>query len=1337
MKFLFLHPRLGPCRVPIVFFVVSIFEMSDSSSSGDEDVEFERSARNGNPVMSDSFIPYFPKDLQVEKILERLQNDKYLVKYKGYSYLHLHCHTKSELLEMDSKNSTRIDRFENTDQSYSTKIDRVLGYFQVIKRQPDLSPFGCLFEETPSETNDKKFLYAYVLVKWEHQQYAYINWEPMCFVKDQAATPLDAFLRQGVVDEEMAKLNTSISKSNFRQLTEEEAPKLRDYQLEGVNWLLFNWSIDREGSLLADEMGLGKTIQAVTFLEELKIGRTIHGPRNRGPHLVVVPLSCLFQWKREFAIWTSLNVILFHGDSDSRAEIVDYEFYLRNSRADEGGDGRKIRDKEYFRFDVLVTTYEIAVREAPLLRKIPWRVLIVDEAHRLKNKESKLNRELVQYTRDYCMLLTGTPIQNNTAELWALMNFFFEVSKQNKRRRTESKELNLFESKHRELFLEKFERVTKSDQVQKLHGLLRPYLLRRVKEDVAKSLPPKEETIIEVELTVDQKKYYRGIYEKNASFLYKGGKPSNGPSLMNVVMELRKCCNHPFLNRGVEEALCDNTNRNEKLITSSGKLVLLDKLLPKLQKDGHRVLIFSQMVRMLDILQDFLSLRGTKFERLDGGITGQARQTAIDKFTQDESYFCMLLSTRAGGLGLNLACADTVIIFDSDWNPQNDLQAQARSHRIGQTKPVKIYRLLTRKTYENVLFQKASVKLGLDQAMLSSTKEEIFSTKDIDHVLKHGAYAAFGETEEESIQASTKFSSMGIDEILATSVIDRTPTANESSNAFSKAVFIKSTDHSAVDLDDPEFWAKVAGMEEPLEEDEANRYGLSKHHIINTQRERKSVARLGMISGDVDEPGSKNAVTRKPKQFIVQPRKHYLYRYLRDVKISYGAKSWSERSRNKLLDCVEKYGYGNWKAYLRDFNFYSFGDESQLETFAAACVKITYSIALTGRGGPSCYSPTETGLLVMNSLPEISSEDMENASKLLSKPAFVNRMLAGRAREFMYKLDLMRLVNQLCSTAENTAESKLNAQLLLQDEFPADVSPIFSFSVNAGKKCTGVFYGKTPSNVWLIRGVVANSSWAGFLKCGDVLTRINGVPTDSIENLVQFVDAMYSVQDNPTSSCSESDWEPEVHDDLTNSCLFEFDAYEDSSVAAVSLPDFSEPEPKCNVEITKIYAKEKSKLMKGRSNSTPFEEYGISDIPVNSISESIGPKSMGSTAILHNEQSWEVLLTNTTAGILNQTLKRADTDLLHSMQLKTGEYWTRQMDLHLILGIHRYGISNDSLNFIAADPSFVFARTIGEKKAKGMFKAQISSTESDLMSPADFLFPSYATLANYIHKLIY
>ena len=353
------------------------------------------------------------------------------------------------------------------------------------------------------------------------------------------------------------------------------------------------------------------------------------------------------------------------------------------------------------KFDVLLTTYEVLQKDIKFVSRFTFRALVVDEGHRLRNHQARARTVFSKVRTEWRLILTGTPLQNNLQELWSLLNFvasetFADVTQ----------------------FLSSYGNMENdTSQLTALKKKLSSYILRREKEDAEKSIPPKVETIIDVELTTTQKKYYRAIYEKNRTFLCKGG---SGPSLRNVHMQLRKCCNHPYLIEDVEERVLAERSiedtakaRVNHLVECSGKLVLVDKLLPKLKKEGHRVLIFSQMVRVLDILEDYLVDAGYEYERIDGGVIGNRRQRAIDRFcAKNSNVFVFLLSTRAGGVGINLTAADTVVIFDSDWNPQNDIQATARCHRIGQTNEVKVYRLLTRNTY--VMFER----------LCSSTKRE-------------------------------------------------------------------------------------------------------------------------------------------------------------------------------------------------------------------------------------------------------------------------------------------------------------------------------------------------------------------------------------------------------------------------------------------------------------------------------------------------------------------------------------------------------------------------------------------------------------------------------------
>uniref|UniRef100_A0A8C2TH86 Chromodomain helicase DNA binding protein 7 n=1 Tax=Coturnix japonica TaxID=93934 RepID=A0A8C2TH86_COTJA len=573
-------------------------------------------------------------------------------------------------------------------------------------------------------------------------------------------------------------------------------------------------------------MGLGKTIQSITFLYEIYL-KGIHGP-----FLVIAPLSTIPNWEREFRTWTELNVVVYHGSQASRRTIQLYEMYFKDPQ------GRVIKGS--YKFHAIITTFEMILTDCPELRNIPWRCVVIDEAHRLKNRNCKLLEGLKMMDLEHKVLLTGTPLQNTVEELFSLLHFLEPVR---------------FPSET--TFMQEFGDLKTEEQVQKLQAILKPMMLRRLKEDVEKNLAPKEETIIEVELTNIQKKYYRAILEKNFAFLSKGGGQANVPNLLNTMMELRKCCNHPYLINGAEEKILEEFKEThnadspdfqlQAMIQAAGKLVLIDKLLPKLKAGGHKVLVFSQMVRCLDILEDYLIQRRYPYERIDGRVRGNLRQAAIDRFSRpDSDRFVFLLCTRAGGLGINLTAADTCIIFDSDWNPQNDLQAQARCHRIGQSKSVKIYRLITRNSYEREMFDKASLKLGLDKAVLQSMsgRENVqqLSKKEIEDLLRKGAYGALMDEEDEG----SKFCEEDIDQILLRRTHTITIESEGKGSTFAKASFVASGNRTDISLDDPNFWQKWAKKAE-LDIDALNgRNNL----VIDTPRVRKQTRLYSAVKED-------------------------------------------------------------------------------------------------------------------------------------------------------------------------------------------------------------------------------------------------------------------------------------------------------------------------------------------------------------------------------------------------------------------------------------------------------------------------------------------------------
>ncbi|KAM3595934.1 uncharacterized protein V6R79_005586 [Siganus canaliculatus] len=513
---------------------------------------------------------------------------------------------------------------------------------------------------------------------------------------------------------------------------------LHPYQLEGLNWLRFSWAQGTD-TILADEMGLGKTVQTAVFLYSLyKEGH------SKGPFLVSAPLSTIINWEREFEMWApDMYVVTYVGDKDSRAVIRENEFSFEDNAIRGGKKASRMKKDSSIKFHVLLTSYELITIDMAILGSIDWACLVVDEAHRLKNNQSKFFRVLNNYPLQHKLLLTGTPLQNNLEELFHLLNFL-----------TPERFSKL------EIFLEEFADIAKEDQIKKLHDMLGPHMLRRLKADVFKHMPSKTELIVRVELSPMQKKYYKFILTKNFEALNtKGG--GNQVSLLNVVMDLKKCCNHPYLfpAAAIEAPKMPNGMYDGSALTkAAGKLLLLQKMLRKLKEGGHRVLIFSQMTKMLDLLEDFLENEGYKYERIDGGITGGMRQEAIDRFNAPGApQFAFLLSTRAGGLGINLATADTVIIYDSDWNPHNDIQAFSRAHRIGQNKKVMIYRFVTKASVEERITQVAKKKMMLTHLVVRpglGSKTGSMSKQELDDILKFGTEELFkdegeGENKEE------------------------------------------------------------------------------------------------------------------------------------------------------------------------------------------------------------------------------------------------------------------------------------------------------------------------------------------------------------------------------------------------------------------------------------------------------------------------------------------------------------------------------------------------------------------------------------------------------------
>ena len=599
--------------------------------------------------------------------------------------------------------------------------------------------------------------------------------------------------------------------------------KMREYQLAGLNWMirLFDHGIN---GILADEMGLGKTLQTISMLGYLSEYRGI-----TGPHMVVVPKSTLGNWMNEFKRWCPMiRAFKFHGNAETRAAQI-----AEHMRP--GG------------FDVCVTSYEMVIKEKNALKKFHWRYIIIDEAHRIKNENSRLSKTMRMFSCNNRLLITGTPLQNNLHELWALLNFLLP-------------EVFGSAGQFEEWFGTGEDGGDNVEVVQQLHKVLRPFLLRRLKAEVEKNLPPKKEMILKVGMSDMQREYYKKALQKDIAVVNSGGDRSR---LLNMVMQLRKCCNHPYLFQGAEPGPPYFTG--EHLIENSGKLMLLDKLLKRLKQKGSRVLVFSQMTRLLDILEDYMLYRQHKYCRIDGNTSGEDREDMIDSYNAPGSEkFVFLLSTRAGGLGINLVTADTVIIYDSDWNPQMDLQAMDRAHRIGQTREVSVFRFCTDNSVEEKVIEKAYKKLALDALVIQQGRlqenQKNLNKEELLSMVRYGADKIF-----DGAGSGATITDEDIETIIAKGE-DETKQLNEKMAGFTDKALKFSMDADASLYD---FADKEAGDDTKFEGLDVQAV-ISANWIDPPKRERKKNYNESDYYRDVLAQGSKPTQAKGPRILKLQ-----------------------------------------------------------------------------------------------------------------------------------------------------------------------------------------------------------------------------------------------------------------------------------------------------------------------------------------------------------------------------------------------------------------------------------------------------------------------------------
>ena len=654
------------------------------------------------------------------------------------------------------------------------------------------------------------------LIKYKGLGYEDVVWENVPtpddgerwtdFVKAYDDWVLGRYVKQPKPSALKARLEKARSQK-FETLEKNDQPKsliggqLMKYQLQGINWLYYRWYLQTNG-ILADEMGLGKTIQIIGLLT------TLLEDHNCLPFLVVVPNSTCPNWRREFKQWApSLRVVTYFGSSAARRLTYEHELFPEGSKT--------------LKAHVVVTSYEAAADDScrRFFKSVSWQGLIVDEGQRLKSDKTNLYAALSLLKIPYVVLLTGTPLQNNARELFNLLQFLDSN----------------FDAQALEL---EYSELTKQN-IPQLHNMIRPFFLRRTKAEVLTFLPPMGQVIVPVSMSVLQKKLYKSILAKNGELIKaifnseRSMAKSERANLSNILMQLRKCMCHPFVySQEIEERVTDQEVSHRNLVEAGAKLQLLSILLPKLKARDHRVLIFSQFLNMLDIIEDFLGGLGMLFQRLDGSISSMEKQKRIDQFNSPESeMFAFLLSTRAGGIGINLATADTVIILDPDFNPHQDIQALSRAHRIGQKKKVLCFQLMTRASVEEKIVQIGRRKMALDHVLIEQMDADEDSGVDMESILRHGA----AELLEGDDSKEIKYDDQSVEHLLDRSQIEESKTGEDQSaeSQFSFArVWANDNESLADSIDDdegedrapdPGVWEKILQERERAAADEAAR----------------------------------------------------------------------------------------------------------------------------------------------------------------------------------------------------------------------------------------------------------------------------------------------------------------------------------------------------------------------------------------------------------------------------------------------------------------------------------------------------------------------------------
>eukprot|EP01135_Chromosphaera_perkinsii_P002134 Nk52_evm68s217 gene=Nk52_evmTU68s217 len=777
---------------------------------------FSDSVQSAEALRTDPLIKKRPKQIFV-KFVERS---------------HIHCMWVYEVqFTVDLLQGSKLKFYQN---KYKLLSDLPIPCFSYLENSEEFAEGGIKREwcevERVIHSDFKSQPYGsgqlLYLIKWKGLHYDKCTWEPKTMVELSSGLAAIKF---------HMKLNSSHYYNIERKV--EDTPftlyrrqpefvvgsglNLYPYQLDGLNWLRQNWYMGK-GAFLADEMGLGKTIQVITFLRSL-----IEEKRAFGPFLLLAPLSTISNWEMELQKWANnLNVVVYTGNGGAREKIRKYEFEFKATYP---------KKAIYQKFNVLLTTYEVFLQDQAYLSSMKYNAVVADEGHRLKNHKSKLFQSLDCVQRDMTVMMTGTPLQNNLVELFNLLYVM------------EKKTFTTYSD-----FADNFKDIPDDRIGETINHILEGRMLRRFKVDVIKKLPERKDIVIRVGLTPIQKACYEMILTRNYELINSAPKKVQQVNLLNVVMELKKCCNHTLLfpaeqyrfdeQHPIGKGEQAQEERCAELIKMSGKVTILIAMLHTLKKQGHRVLIFSQMTSVLNILEECLAGRKFSFLRLDGSVGGFERQRRISLFNRENSpFFCFLISTKAGGVGLNLASADTVILFDADWNPHNDIQALSRAHRIGQTSKVLVFRLATIGTVEERIMKVAQEKLVLSNAFIDNPARAS-SKEELRRMCMGSVNSFFGSSYDNSIDF-VNFEERHIEQLL-----DRSDSAMERNVAETKRILGTMTNANLVDEDDAEAVQLLALRHEELQAAEVAKRGVGKRKGRINYSEDQETSSIGPSS---------------------------------------------------------------------------------------------------------------------------------------------------------------------------------------------------------------------------------------------------------------------------------------------------------------------------------------------------------------------------------------------------------------------------------------------------------------------------------------------------------